>query len=290
MLPEVVAAIEHARSTLVFTNVRSATETWYQAILEARPDWAGLIALHHGSLEREVRDWVEDGLRDGRSEGRRLHVEPRPGRRLRARRPGAADRQPQRRRAPAAARGPQRPSPRRRSRASPSCRRRRSSWSKPPPRAARRRRGASSRARRSSTRRSTCSCSTSSPSRSATASTRRRCAGKCARRTHTRSLSDADWQWALDFVVHGGASLNAYPEYRRVVIGDDGVARVPDRAHRASPSHVDRHDRLRRVDHRAVPQRRPGSGTSRNRSSRRSRRATASYSPGACSSSCACAR
>ena len=30
------------------------------------------------------------------------------------------------------------------------------------------------------------------------------------------------------FVVHGGESLNAYPEYRRVVIGDDGVARVPD--------------------------------------------------------------
>src|SRR6185436_2890906 len=55
------------------------------------------------------------------------------------------------------------------------------------------------------------------------------------RSTHAyRHLSDSEWQWALDFVVHGGASLNAYPEYRRVVIGDDGVARVPDRgiAHR----------------------------------------------------------
>jgi ATP-dependent Lhr-like helicase len=51
------------------------------------------------------------------------------------------------------------------------------------------------------------------------------------RTTHAyRSLSDAHWQWVLDFVVHGGASLNAYPEYRRVVIGEDGVARVPDRA------------------------------------------------------------
>ena len=50
------------------------------------------------------------------------------------------------------------------------------------------------------------------------------------RDTHAyASLADADWQWALDFVVHGGASLNAYPEYRRVVIGDDGVAHVPDR-------------------------------------------------------------
>ena len=63
LLPEVIRAIEGARSTLVFCNVRSGTEIWYQALLEARPDWAGRIALHHGSLEREVRDWVEEGLR-----------------------------------------------------------------------------------------------------------------------------------------------------------------------------------------------------------------------------------
>lgn len=49
--------------------------------------------------------------------------------------------------------------------------------------------------------------------------------------THAyRRLARADWRWALDFVVHGGASLNAYPEYRKVVIGDDGIARVPDRS------------------------------------------------------------
>jgi ATP-dependent Lhr-like helicase len=41
--------------------------------------------------------------------------------------------------------------------------------------------------------------------------------------------ADDEWQWALDFVVHGGASLNAYPEYRRVAIGPDGLAHVPDR-------------------------------------------------------------
>jgi ATP-dependent Lhr-like helicase len=46
--------------------VRSSAEIWYQAILEARPHWAGTIALHHGSLERDVRDWVESGLRDGK--------------------------------------------------------------------------------------------------------------------------------------------------------------------------------------------------------------------------------
>jgi ATP-dependent Lhr-like helicase len=42
------------------------------------------------------------------------------------------------------------------------------------------------------------------------------------------ALSDDDWRFAVDFVVHGGASLNAYPEYRRVAIGADGIARVAD--------------------------------------------------------------
>ena len=65
-LPEVIATVESARSTLVFTNTRSQTEAWYHALLQARPDWAGLIALHHGSLEPETRKWVEDGLREGR--------------------------------------------------------------------------------------------------------------------------------------------------------------------------------------------------------------------------------
>ncbi|MBK9243699.1 MAG: ligase-associated DNA damage response DEXH box helicase [Burkholderiales bacterium] len=66
MLEPVLREIAAAGTTLVFTNTRSQAEIWYQAILEARPQWAGLIALHHGSLDREVRDWVEAGLKDGR--------------------------------------------------------------------------------------------------------------------------------------------------------------------------------------------------------------------------------
>ena len=45
----------------------------------------------------------------------------------------------------------------------------------------------------------------------------------------TASSRAAEFQWALDFVVKGGASLHAYPEYHRVVADDDGVYRVPDR-------------------------------------------------------------
>jgi ATP-dependent Lhr-like helicase len=66
LLPEVISAIEEGRTSLVFTNTRATAELWFQALLEARPDWAGIIALHHGSMDRDTREWVEDGIRDGR--------------------------------------------------------------------------------------------------------------------------------------------------------------------------------------------------------------------------------
>lgn len=65
MLQPVIDEIAQYNATLVFTNTRSQSELWYQNILEARPDWAGVIALHHGSLDREVREWVETGLKKG---------------------------------------------------------------------------------------------------------------------------------------------------------------------------------------------------------------------------------
>ena len=66
MVQPVVAEIERAATTLVFTNTRSQAEAWYQLLLRERPDWAGIVALHHGSLDREVREWVEAGLKQGR--------------------------------------------------------------------------------------------------------------------------------------------------------------------------------------------------------------------------------
>jgi ATP-dependent Lhr-like helicase len=66
MLDPVVREIEASTTTLVFTNVRSQAEIWYQLILRERPEWAGLVALHHGSLDKSVRKWVELGLKQGR--------------------------------------------------------------------------------------------------------------------------------------------------------------------------------------------------------------------------------
>lgn len=66
LLESVIEAIEGSRTTLVFTNTRSQTEQWYQAVTEARPDWKGQIGLHHGSISSAARLEVEDGLRNGR--------------------------------------------------------------------------------------------------------------------------------------------------------------------------------------------------------------------------------
>ncbi len=65
LLPEVIAKIEACKSTLIFTNTRSQTELWYQALLDAKPELAGLIALHHGSLDKATREYVEEGIRSG---------------------------------------------------------------------------------------------------------------------------------------------------------------------------------------------------------------------------------
>ena len=65
MLPQVIEEIEKSSTSLVFTNTRSQCEIWYQALIAARLDWAGVVALHHGSLDRAVREWVEAGLKTG---------------------------------------------------------------------------------------------------------------------------------------------------------------------------------------------------------------------------------
>ena len=65
MAPLVAAEIDGYANTLIFTNTRSQAELWYQHLLRLRPDWAGVLAVHHGSLARPTRDWVERGLKEG---------------------------------------------------------------------------------------------------------------------------------------------------------------------------------------------------------------------------------
>ncbi len=62
----VLPVIAQSQTTLIFTNTRAMAEIWYQKLLEKAPDLAGLIAMHHGSLDRELRDWVEEALHQAR--------------------------------------------------------------------------------------------------------------------------------------------------------------------------------------------------------------------------------
>lgn len=65
LLPKVLPLLHQYTTTLLFTNTRSQAEIWYQRLLEADPELAGQIALHHGSLSEELRLWVEESLHEG---------------------------------------------------------------------------------------------------------------------------------------------------------------------------------------------------------------------------------
>lgn len=66
LIDKVIPVIQQHRTTLIFINTRGMSETWYQALLQAAPELAGTIALHHGSIEQELRVWVEENLHTGR--------------------------------------------------------------------------------------------------------------------------------------------------------------------------------------------------------------------------------
>ncbi|NUT16027.1 MAG: ligase-associated DNA damage response DEXH box helicase, partial [Cupriavidus sp.] len=236
MLPHVVEELAHSGTTLVFLNTRSQAELWYQALLDARPDWAGEIALHHGSLDRAVREWVELNLKNGAlravvcTSSLDLGVDFLPVERvLQVGSPKGVARLLQR-----AGRSGHAP-------------------------------GRASRV-------------TVVPTHSlelveAVAARHAVLAGRIEARESPdkpldvlvqhlvtvalgggfrpeallaevrsawayRGLTDDEWQWCLDFVRQGGATLSAYPDFRRAVPDDDGVWRVPDaglaRRHRMS--------------------------------------------------------
>ncbi|MDZ7646455.1 MAG: hypothetical protein U5K54_04345 [Cytophagales bacterium] len=79
LLDKVIPIIKSSNSTLLFTNTRSFAEIWYQKILEMAPELSGLIAIHHGSISKEIRDWVEDQLHAGKLKADCLHLQPRLG-------------------------------------------------------------------------------------------------------------------------------------------------------------------------------------------------------------------
>ncbi|MEC7770915.1 MAG: ligase-associated DNA damage response DEXH box helicase [Bacteroidota bacterium] len=64
LLDQVVPIINNSKTTLLFTNTRSQCEIWFQKILEKYPEFAGEMAMHHGSINKETRLWVEQAIRN----------------------------------------------------------------------------------------------------------------------------------------------------------------------------------------------------------------------------------
>ena len=64
LIDEVIKIIRKGKTTLIFTNTRSQCEMWYHKIIHSYPELAGVIAMHHGSIDKKIRLWVENGLRE----------------------------------------------------------------------------------------------------------------------------------------------------------------------------------------------------------------------------------
>ena len=226
MLPQVIEEIDKSTTTLVFTNTRSQSEIWYQALIAARPDWAGVVALHHGSLDRAVREWVEAGLKSGElkavvcTSSLDLGVDFLPVERvLQIGSPKGVARLLQR--AGRSGHAPGRPS----------------RITLVPTHSLEMVEGAAARAAiaaghieaRSSPQQPldvlvqhlvTVALGGGFKADDLLAEVRSTAA--------YAALSDSNWEWALNFVRQGGASLAAYPDYQRAVPDDEGIWRVPD--------------------------------------------------------------
>ena len=64
LLNEVVPIINDSKTTLLFTNTRSQCELWFQKLMNKYPEFAGEVAMHHGSINKETRLWVEQAIRN----------------------------------------------------------------------------------------------------------------------------------------------------------------------------------------------------------------------------------
>ena len=224
MLQPVIAEIASSTVSLVFTNTRSQAELWYQAILEAKPQWAGLIALHHGSLAKEVRDWVELGLKEGRlkavvaTSSLDLGVDFLPVERvLQIGSPKGVARLMQR-----AGRSGHAPG-------------RRSRVTLVPTNTLELVEAAAARTAAREGRIE----SRGAPQNAldvlvqhlvtialGTGFVEDELLAEVRDTWSYRTLTEDDWNWTLDFVGRGGEALRAYPDYQRVTRGDDGVHRV----------------------------------------------------------------
>ena len=226
LVNEVVAAIEKAATTLLFTNTRSQAELWYRSLVERRLDWLTTVSLHHGSIDRKLRARIEQALKMGElrcvvcTSSLDLGVDfPQVEQVIQIGSPKGVGRLIQR-----AGRSGHRPGAASRILCVPT-----HAWELVEIAAAR----VASETKRMEARRplklaldvliqhmvTLAAGPGFAPERLLTE----------VRSTYSyESLSDAEWSWALDFVTRGGSALQGYPQYRRVARAADGLMRTAD--------------------------------------------------------------
>lgn len=64
-LEPVIDYLEQGRTALLFTNTRAQAELWFEALAKHKLEWITELGLHHGSIDRRLRQKLEQGLRDG---------------------------------------------------------------------------------------------------------------------------------------------------------------------------------------------------------------------------------
>jgi len=65
MYEALVAGLDPAVSTLLFTNTRNQAERWHQCLRFACPEMEGALALHHSAIDRAEREAIEAGVKAG---------------------------------------------------------------------------------------------------------------------------------------------------------------------------------------------------------------------------------
>jgi ATP-dependent helicase Lhr and Lhr-like helicase len=65
MSSKIIPIIYENTTTIIFTNTRNQSELWYQIIIDEEPDLIGQIAVHHGSIDKVQRNWIEEAISQG---------------------------------------------------------------------------------------------------------------------------------------------------------------------------------------------------------------------------------
>ena len=65
MYEQLVAGLDPAVSTLLFTNTRNQAERWHQCLRFACPEMEDALALHHSAIDRSEREAIEARVKSG---------------------------------------------------------------------------------------------------------------------------------------------------------------------------------------------------------------------------------